>query len=218
MTTKMNGDANKIIHLDRLSVDISFLLIDTFYTGDPNNHTQLNDPSYRQPIILPDIPRAADLLLGAREVIGSEAELIRYYQDILQHAQQIGRSCYEIRHYFWMRLWLWHPEMDIYLPFPWYDTHAPMQNLFAHIRAGESYQDVEQDWNLSVSHEADATIIVVGSGYDAADKTGVSIANDYLIQQINQCEQRTQSIIQALSEALGADVWSTYLEDAVFTV
>lgn len=213
-------NTSEAVHLTHLDIDVCFLLSDEFYTGDPNDHKQLADPQYRGHLDLPQIPRVVETLVRSEEVIGHEEKLIHYYKDIAIQAKNINRTFNEIRQYFWLRFWMWNTEANVHFSFPWYDTLDEIEKFIGKLNnqsEGKVFSDYDQGWSISVASEGDLLVISTGDESDQPHQT-ITISKNYVVQKLMKCEERSKEIIAKLTQALGRDVWSRYLDDADFVL
>jgi hypothetical protein len=209
-------------HISTLQVEICFLLAENFYTGDPYNLTQFHDPSFQLALEMPNFPRHVHILARSEEVVSYEDALANYYLQIARLAKQHGQDFNTIRHYFWLRLWLWNTDEDVHIGFPWYDSLDEFSNFFAGLRqtrAGILYSDMDEGWELSVWQDNNSLHFQQRDPDDDIEYVNVRVARDQIIAQLDIVETRTQKIIAHLSEKLGADVWSAYVkEDIAFKI
>lgn len=213
-------NTSEAVHLTHLDIDVCFLLIDEFYTGDPNDHKQLADPQYREHLDLPQIPRVVETLVRSEEIIGHEDKLIHYYKDIAIQAKKVNRTFNEIRQYFWLRFWMWNTEENVRFSFPWYDTLDEIEKFIGKLNnqsEGKVFSDYEQGWSISVASEGDLLVLSIGDESDQPHQT-ITISKSYVVQKLMKCEARSKEIIAKLTQALGRDVWSQYLDDADFVL
>jgi hypothetical protein len=205
-------------HISALQVEICFPLAETFYTGDPNNLTQFHDPKFQQPLDMPDFPRHVHVLARSAEVSSHEDALADYYLQIARLAKQHGQDFNTIRHYFWLRLWLWNSDEDVHIGFPWYDSVDEFSHFFAGLRqdtTGVLYSDMDQGWELNVWQDDNILHFQQRDPDDDVEYINVRVARDQLIPQLDVVEARTQKMIRHLSEKLGADVWSAYVKEDI---
>jgi hypothetical protein len=209
-------------HTSTLQVEICFLLADNFYIGDPNNHAQLNDPTFQIPLDMPNFPRYVHQMARSEEVVSYEDTLANYYLQIARLAKQHGQDFNTIGHYFWLRLCLWNTEEDVHIGFPWYDSMNEFGNFFAGLRQNKSgviYSDMDQGWELNVWQGNNTFHFQQRDPDDNIEHVNICVAQDQIVPQLDVVEARTQKIITHLSEKLGADAWSAYVkEDVIFKV
>ena len=103
------AEARPIASLD---AEVCFLLKDSFYYG-PDKLPEVTERKLVVPVALPDIPRQAPLLLRTGEAAGHERQLAGYFEQIVRLAEQHQMPFARIRHYFWLRLWLWNSAENV---------------------------------------------------------------------------------------------------------
>jgi hypothetical protein len=188
--------------LSTMEVEICFLLQDS-----------LNS----EPLTPPDIARNTASMVRSAEAVGHEAELAAYYAQALQLARKQGLGFDQIRHHFWLRLWLWNSEANVHISFPWYDTLSemdPVLTALSTLAPGQTFHDIDQGWEIELS--ARDTLIHIRHGNpddeDGTPQTEVSVPRAALSDQIASLRARTLGLIAHLSGALGCDVWSAPLK------
>ncbi|MBU2708937.1 hypothetical protein KCM76_23280 [Zooshikella marina] len=208
----------KSTEIDSLDLEVCFLLQDNFYIGDSNNHEQLQDEKYREPLELPPFERVVPTMARTSEVIENVGELATYYKNIIEKSVALKKPFNEIRQDFWLRLWFWNTEEDVYVSFPWYDSLSEMQQFFSWLNDNpeEPYLDLDQGWQIdAVRVGKNIHIRQTDPDYDE-EYSNVSVPFEKFLQRANEVEARAQKIISGLSKELGVDVWSKYLNDASF--
>ena len=204
--------------IDNLDLEVCFLLQDTFYVGDPNSHEQLQDENYHVPMELPPFERVVPTMARTSEVIGHSDQLASYYKNIVEKSMELGRSFNEIRQEFWLRLWIWNTKEEVHISFPWYDSLSEIQQFFSWLKdtPKEPYEDMDQGWQIdAVRVGKNIHIRQTDPDYDV-EYVNVLVPFENILQKVNEVEERAQQIIASLSEQLGVDVWSKYLNDAGF--
>jgi hypothetical protein len=139
-----------------LDTEIVYLLNQQFQTGPPQaldkKGKQFVHPSVHIP--LPAIPRIVDTQITTAELVGHEKTLAEYYQKVIALAKEYELSTSAIRHYFWLRLWIWNSEAEAYLSFPWYDTLAEINPVLQALRSdreGTLFSDADQGWHVEIA-------------------------------------------------------------------
>ncbi len=171
------------------------------------------------PLALPDIPRQVPRTLRTCEAAGHERQLAGYYERVVRLAEQHQMPFDRIRHYFWLRLWLWNGADKVRVSFPWYDTFAEIDGFLSWLctaQPGEVYEDVEQGWELEVHVEEDKLLVLEGD--PDAEEAGVlvSVPRAPLVVAVELLRERSVEIIDRLSRLLGADVWTAHVESPTF--
>ncbi len=205
--------------IENLEIEVCFLLRDNFYIGDPNNPEQIQDEKYRESVKLPSFDRVVGAMARTSEVAGNEDELANYYKQIVERAISLDKSFNEIRSYFWLRLWLWNTEEEIHISFPWYDSLSEMQQFFSWLKESskkELYIDVDQGWQIDAVRKGARIHIRQTEPECDEEHTNASVPFEILINTATEVENRATEIISSLTQSLGTDVWTKYLQDTKF--
>lgn len=205
--------------IDKLEVEICFLIEERFYMGDPNNINQLDDDTYYEEIKLPSFSRVVETMARTNEVISNEHELANYYKTIADYSSSQGLSLDEVRQYFWLRLWFWNTEENVHIGFPWYDTLSEMQPFFKWIGTSpetEPFEDMDQGWQFDSIVKDDRAYLRQADFDTNEEYANVSVPLANFVKEISAVEQRLISIIDLLTKELGVDVWTQYLQSASF--
>ncbi len=206
--------------IDHLDISIYFLLHEKFYFGDPNNWKKLKDKAYYLPLVLPDFPRIEPLRARCREIIGHEHKLIEYYRRIIEQAVRHDYDFKQISQYFWMRLELNHTQMNIYFPFPWYDTASEINRFLdwlIEMPQNNPFCDVDQGWQIDAQLVGDRVHLLQSIPDEEMDEnededegsSNVAVAWQPLVKQAVEEKQRATKIIADLTAALGIDLWTS---------
>jgi hypothetical protein len=200
---------DRAIPVEAVTVDVGFLVADTFYYGPENGFSREQWQQLRGPLYQPQLERYGDYVLSA-VLDSSAAELTRYYQNVLQlvtqHRKQIGQQS----SYFWMRPLLFARGVFA-ITFPWYDTWGeaiPMLGALTTQSDGLLFQDMDQGWEFQAFAEADR-LFLRQSDFDSGEEhfviaTGrVSVA-----EQVPAVRERVGRVLQELTVAIGQDYWS----------
>jgi hypothetical protein len=139
-----------------VSIEIVYLLNQHLTTGTPQ---PINKKGKRfvhasVPIPQPAINRVVDTQITTAELVGHEKSLGKYYQQILALAQEHKLPLSAVRHYFWLRLWIWNSGGEAYLSFPWYDTLSeidPVLQALQSDRNGTLFRDADQGWQVEIA-------------------------------------------------------------------
>lgn len=204
------------VSVNSLKAEICFLISRDFYFGpdrpvDPSDLQRLTVP-----LSLPKIARVAESMVRSEEAVGHEAELVSYYEQIVRLARKHRRPFNSIRHYFWLRFWLWSDEQKIDISFPWYDSFSEIDRFIGAVsREGEGLVnlDGEQGWEMEVHVRGDD--LYLRERDPDADETFlvVSSPRGRLIAELTGLRERTVGLIGHLSDAMGADVWTSYVRN-----
>jgi hypothetical protein len=204
-----------------LKAEICFLLRPDFYFGPDRP----SDPADLQrlvvPLSLPNIPRVTASMVRTSEAVGHEAELVSYFEQIVRRAREYRRPFNSIRHYFWLRFWLWSEEQEIYMSFPWYDSFSEIDRFsesLSKVSIGLVDHDLEQGWEMEVHSHNDTLFLREGDPDAGETHLVVSTPRGKLVAELLELRERTVGLITHLSKALGADVWTAYVrEEPSFT-
>lgn len=204
--------------IDTLSIEIEFLLKSSFYVGNPNSDKQYNDRKYHEPMPLPGFTRATETSATTAEVYGNEQELIRYYRRIVERAASLGMRYNSLCVHFWLRLRLWNETEGVRISFALYDSLSEMQQFIGWLSSSqeEAFWDRDQCWQVDAVQESGFLYIrELDPDYDDyKDNLRVPLCD--LAASAKIVERRAQVIIDRLTEGLGVDVWSKYIEQATF--
>lgn len=160
-------DQAQALHTPRL--DIAYQLMEDFYTGDPNDWKQIQDPAYQMKLELPDIPRKVDSIVTSTEAQGHLPQLAGYYNRVLAARKQYKFRVQEVTQYFWIRLYLWDTQPQVTIGFPWYDTYPEMKRFLAALletQDGPLFFDGDQGWECSMIGRGDRVYFSCGDPYD----------------------------------------------------
>jgi len=210
---------NNSKNIEDLEIEICFQLQEDFYTGDPNNHEQFQDEKYLEAVELPSFDRAVVTMARTSEAFQCVDDLAAYNRNIIERAEVLNKSFNEIRQYFWLRLWFWNTEEDVHISFPWYDSLSEMQQFFTWLKgksATEPYVDMDQGWQIEAIRSGDCLYIRQIDPDDDEEYANISVPFEAFMKVANDVEERAIEIISSLSNNVGADVWSKYLQDVKF--
>jgi len=206
--------------VENAAVEIAFLLRTDFYYG-PDGHQDITEKKLIAPLGLPEFPRVVASQATTREAEHHTDELIRYYADIIRFAQQYSRNIEQVRHYFWLRLYLSTPSGHFDVAFPYYDTLAEIAPLLLTLinppSSGEVLWDRDQCWELDmIAH--DGMLYVREWDPDGADHPSDPDAGavhalgklplQALAASSKAALERARRIVATLNDALGVDLWS----------
>lgn len=195
--------------VDALTVEIGFLIAESFYYGPENGFSPEQWRQLRAPLHQPSVERYGDFLLSAA-LTPSAAELVKYYKDVLrlvaQHRKEIKQQLY----YFWMRPLIF-AVGEFTLTFPWYDTWGeavPLLDALVSPRDGLVFQDMDQGWEFEAFADGDL-LFLRQSDCDSGEEHFVIAADRAQIAgQVPAVRQRVERLLRELSAALGRDYWS----------
>lgn len=205
--------------IESLDLEICFQLQDNFYTGDPNNVDQQDDERYREPLELPPFARAVETLARTSEAIQHRNDLAVYYKTIVERSAALNKGFNEIRQYFWLRLWFWNTDEDVHISFPWYDSLSEMQQFIAWVkgdRSADSFVDMDQGWQIEAVQSDDLLHIRQTDPDHDEEHSNIAVAFEPFAEAVVEVEARAIEIISSLTNSLGTDVWTKYVEDATF--
>ncbi|KAF0808552.1 hypothetical protein A6D6_00261 [Alcanivorax xiamenensis] len=206
--------------LDTLDIEIGFLISDSFYTGDPNNISQIQNKEYEDKNKLPGFKREAESIARTSEVMGHEEELTLFYRQIVEKAASHGKDFNSIRSYFWIRLWLRDKNEESTISFPWYDSLNEMQRFFFALESyndpDKVYWDADQGWEIHVAADDIFFYFRQLDPDEGEEHENIKLPKDGLITAVYELNQRATSIIAALTKGVGVDVWSEHIKEARF--
>lgn len=212
----MQSWLSETIKVPSLQAEICFPLSETFYYGPD----AVPDGSEREKLEArlspPRIASAVPSLLRTSEVLGQEQELAGYYEQIVGLARRHGRPFNAIRHYFWLRLWLWNSEHAVHVSFPWYDSFAEIDRYLKALvetDAGLVDHDVDQGWELQTYAEGGSLHFLQRDPDADETQLAISVPRDELVHRVNELREHTGLIIARLSGSLGTDVWTSYVRE-----
>ena len=205
------AEANRIPSLE---AEICFLIQDDFYYG-PDRFSDINDrKKLAEQLTPPNIARVVPSMVRTSEVLGNEQELVAYYEQVVNLARKHNRPFNSIRQYFWLRFWLWNTEENVLVSFPWYDSYSEIERILsalANVEEGLVDHDVDQGWEMEV-HAHDSMLYIRQRDPDANEThLAVCVPRQTLLTQGAVLKDRTNIIIRGLTNALGTDVWTSYV-------
>jgi hypothetical protein len=197
--------------VQNVRVEVTFNLMDHFYVGDPNDHAQIMNPAYSEPLAAPAIGEGGIYSLSADEVRGHEALLAAHYREVVERATRLGRPFEHYSQHFWMRLnILWDGDG---LQIPWSDTLIDIDRFLAWLpRAedGADEWDIEQGWEMIMIRRGGFFFLRAGDG-DGEEYLNIRMDAEPLARSAVVARERTVAIIAELTRLLGADVWTRFV-------
>ena len=204
--------------VENLEVEVCFLLAENYFVGDPNNVDHFDDEKYRETLELPSFPRVVESMARTREIIDNVDALSSYYKSIIERSVSLKKSFNDIRQYFWLRLWFWNSEEGVLVSFPWYDSLSEMQQFFSWLKgdAEKTFCDMDQGWEVNAVH-SDEYVYIRQTDPDSDEVvSNVAVPLVGFAEEAAEVESRAIKIIADLSNEIGVDVWTKYLQDASF--
>lgn len=200
------------INVSSLEAEICFTLRNDFYY-EPDSHPEVAEKKEVELLILPSFSRKVDLLATTSEVMGNESSLAEYYEQVITYAKKYKKSFNDCRHYFWLRLWLWNSDANIFVSFPWSDNQSDFDGLINSListETGQAYWDADQGWEIEVIAEGD--FFYIRESDPDSDETHyvIKVLRSSLTTQLSNAQNRSKTIISYLSERIGADLWTKY--------
>ena len=175
--------------LDGLKAEIVFLF-----------KQELSTQGATTSINLPNFPRIVEEQATTEEALLNIDGLYDYYRQVGDVTEQANLAFYEVSYFYWMRLWLWHPDEEESISFPWYDTLASMMFFISWLRFGfelENFIDHRQGWSLE-AHVSNGMVFIRQLDDEREELTNISTPYINLLQSINEVEQRVQRIAYLL--------------------
>jgi len=151
-------------------------------------------------INLPSFPRIVEEQATTEEALLNIDGLYDYYRQVGDETEQANLAFYEVSYFYWMRLWIWHPDEEEYISFPWYDTLERMLFFISWLRFGfelENFIDHRQGWSLE-AHVSNGRVFIRQLDDEGEELTNISTPYIDLLQSINEVEQRVQRIAYLL--------------------
>lgn len=210
-------DNSKII--ESVEAEICFLLNDSFYIGNPNNATQLQDDKFKEKLNLPSFERVVPSMARTAETVGNVACLADYYREIIRRSKSLGKSFNDVRTYFWIRLWLWNSEKDIHISFPWYDTLGEIQSFFDWVKDENEespFIDIDQGWEFEAVRKGGYLYLRESDPDCDEEYANVAVKFEPFKQAVVALEVRAKDIIEELSNKVGHNYWTSYLKNVDF--
>jgi hypothetical protein len=195
--------------VDAVSVDVGFLIAETFYHGLENGFTQEQWQQLQEPLYQPKIERYGQYVLSA-ELSESAAELVRYYQDVLRLVARHRKEIDQQSHYFWMRPVIF-ARGEFAITFPWYDTWeeaGPVLDALAGPGEGLLFHDLEQGWEAHAFADGGRLFMRQGDFDSGEEHLVIAADRARLGGQVPAVRERVGRLVQELSVALGRDYWS----------
>lgn len=195
--------------VDPVSVDVVFLVSETFYYGPENGFTAEQWETLREPLYSPKVDRYGKYVLS-EALDGSADELVRYYQDVVRLAARHRKELKTDSSYFWIRPLIFaRGELDI--TFPWYDTWAeaaPVLDALASPDDGQLFRDMDQGWDFEAFAEAERLFLRRGNSDSGEDLFIIATRRAAVMSQIPTVRGRVERLLQQLTAAMGRDYWS----------
>ncbi len=192
--------------MDGVTVDIGFIIAQTFYHGPENGFTREQWETLREPVYAPKIPRYGDYAL-TRDAADADVELVAYAEDVVRLCRKHDRepahsSC------FWLRPLVF-KRGSFAIVFPWYDTYEEAWTfLNALAETAPRFSDQDQGWEVRVESDDDRLLICQRD--PDADRTHIAVSTPLqdLRRQAPAVVERTTRLIARLTQACGHDYWS----------
>ncbi|KFL36057.1 hypothetical protein N788_05795 [Arenimonas donghaensis DSM 18148 = HO3-R19] len=113
-----------------------------------------------------------------------------------------------------MRAFLWNSDAEVSVSFPWYDSLSEIEGLFGKLEGVDSglvTNDVDQGWAMEIHAEQGALFIRERDPDSDETYVNVRVPRHELVRELNRLRHQAKSIVSYLTQALGADVWTTYV-------
>jgi len=192
-----------------LTPQFSFALHETVYVGRANSNEQLRDPAYQRPLRLPSLFAREPLRPTAHEVLGREAELATYYQEVMD---QTGRKPDLNAVNYWLRLDFVSDSTGERVGFPWWDAVSETHLLFEWLRSStdtDEFFDCDQGW-LFRAGKIDGRLHFQHGNVDNSEVeyANLHVERSSFLMRLDQAETDIQAVIVELKARLGIDPWS----------
>jgi hypothetical protein len=202
---------NRAKHVEDVTLDVAFVICDTFYYGPENGFSQEQWERLREPLYKPAVQLyQPNNYLLTTDLKGSAAELIRYYQDVVRLVERHGKDMNRQSSYFWMRPLIF-ARGEFALTFPWYDTWNeafPLLDALASPNERLVFDDLEQGWKFDAFSHRGSLFLRQGDFDTGEEYAVVAVDREKLAGQVPSLRQRVTFLLRELSAALGHDYWS----------
>ncbi len=193
-------------HYPEVSLDVGFILHDSFYYGPENDFSQQQWQSLRAPLYRPAIELYRDFY-GLSSRLGDQpAELAKYYESIQQLARQHGRTLQPADSLFWARPLIFVPGRFCFT-FPWYDTVEESRSCLNGLLTGH-FDDQDQGWRFEAQIRDQRLYMRQSDPDREQDLEIVCVPAEVLQSQIPDCLARLEAQIRFLSQRLGRNYWT----------
>lgn len=191
-----------------VSIDIGFMVRDSFYYGPDNGFTPEEYREMRELLFVPDLKRSGNFVL-ITEIKGQELELLKHYQNVIENYRKYDKDITKSSH-FWNRPILY-KENDFYIGFPWHDRFREGKVVLENLTAtenGDVYWDLHQGWKLEI-YGSDNFLYVRESDPDSeALSCQVKFDWNSIREQSNNLLLSVTKLIDFLSKEIGYDYWT----------
>lgn len=179
------------------------------------------DTKEAEHLVQPDIDRRVASMVRTSEAVGCEQELAAYYLNLIRIARKHGKTFNEIRHYFWLRFWLWNSEENVQIPFPWYDTFLEIRQFLDEVEQktdGLVYCDADQGWELEIHAFGGELFLQFQNPDDDEVYARLRVPREKAIESFQALRGRAESTIHRLSNVIGRDLWTKYVDWPEFSI
>jgi hypothetical protein len=192
-----------------VTVEVAFLVSDSFYFGDENDLDRLQQPEFREPLYQPKFERYDNFILTSA-IEESPAELIAYYRDVVRLIRKYRKDIKALGHYFWIRPLVFSRGLFA-IDFPWYDTQQEAERFLDSLGRpdlGELFWDRDQCWELTIWADSESLYFREWDPDYQEEHVAVRCDKRLLQDQLPLVRGRLNSLLQKLGESLGQDFWS----------
>ncbi|MFM7403790.1 MAG: hypothetical protein ACKO1N_06790 [Erythrobacter sp.] len=199
----------RAVMLDAPRVEVYFLTLKTFLTGDPNNPAHFDDPAHNLALATA-LPEG---FLRLAEFAAEGDRLIAHYREVATLAARHAKPFDHVRQHFWMRLTIGAGKQG--LGVPWYDTWREFDRLLAWIETateGERFDDIDQGWDVVILRAVDS-FLARETDTEGEEYAIFRLSAAPLIASARQARRDGPAVIARLKAMLGTDVWTAYRYD-----
>jgi hypothetical protein len=172
---------------------------------------QLREDFEGHPLPSPNFSRQVPSVVRMTEVVGNEAELGKYFSEIVRLARRENLTFNDVRSYFWLRLWLGNTAAEASIGFPWYDTLAEIRQFIHAVckySEGHMFWDADQSWELEIHGWAGDCLLQFSNPDDEATYETIRFAHREFADNLLSTEQCAGRVIEALTKIVGQDLWT----------
>ena len=204
-----NGDWKyESVHMNGVTVDIGFIVKDSFYYGPENGFTSEQWSALQEKLYQPDLHKSGSFVLSA-DINGKEEELFAYYKDLKAKVLARGKSL-ENSTEFWNRPVIYAPD-SFNLSFCWHDRFREGKSLLRALLAdddGEVFSDIDQGWQLDIYRHDGMLYALQGDPDTGTVHYNVKFEHAPIKDQAAQLLPRIEKLIADLTAQLGTDYWT----------
>jgi hypothetical protein len=191
-------------------VEAAFLVSESLYYGPPNEFSNEQWRSLRDPIYQPRLPIHPPGRVFSRDAIQQRGELLAYYQSVITVARARGKQLWVSDSEFWLRPVVWGGGREL-ASCAWRDTPGEAEVMLASLlssKDGELFYDVDEGWELRVTGKGKDLLFLEGDPFEGRVHAYFRCDREAVAVQAQQAIANLSELIPWLSEQLGADYWT----------